>query len=987
MMMTDSWFFEVVRSFSGKMAGALATGALFLLAAFSSAQESLPNAVVSLSQNEGQSLSSSLQGTVGCMNGATLALPEVKFASSSESPSIAAFREQAEALAALPAGSQAWLRIAIPSDAFAGDETEKQIADRVDSFLKPAPLTSASLQGVLFEPGAQASNRSVFVLLRLMVAAKSANSALRIGVLLPPGFVAANGDTVKRLALYADLFGVSGMGDWRADAAWIAANALNKPLLLLLGNGGTAEFLNAAQEAAGSMVQSIWLTPSAPESACRIFAMDHFLVQHLPPGVLRADPKALPFALSIDGAPSAGALWYSSGQSGDVAVIAKVGGSAARPAALLLRGTSKSQYELQWFDPESGVLLPYPEPVVKGSEITASCSSSAPFVLMVLHRKSGGATSVFNQVQVKGGVELSVEEIIARLQQAREAQDRRLENYQASSFMTLHFESTTVTQAFDISMNLRKFYQRGQKTDFVQTGFYVNGVKFSSRRDFPLPQLEPEKVLAQPLELTLNDNYTYKLLGTGMVDGAQCYVVGIEPRTPGANLYSGKIWIDGTSFREVRQTLSQRGEHSNVIVNIETQDFALVDDGKGNQFNLPHSISAKQSLNAAGRDFLLQRTMQFSGYLINSPNFNQDIEAAYRSRQPMYRDTDQGLRDLKNENGERVLQKNNTKRIISAVGGAMYTGTFNFPIPFAGVSLADFDFRHTGQQLSVFFAGPILAADLSTQKTPEFRLSADLALSAIPGENRVYQNNVDRTDQDIWSWEQTVGMRATWQATSHLSLTAFTYAAYDIYRRTSETATTFEPPRNGVTIEPGAQIRFTDRGYIFTADGTRGQRIDWRSFGYATSPAQKESAYTLYDGDLNKDYYIGKFTRGGWDMAYYGGVQLDRFSRYFPFYFTSPQLHGIPGGTDTFDAIAMTSAHYGFNVMDLVKFEGLYSYARARNLAESSQFHRFDGAELNFNTGGPKSTLIQGTVGYAINGNIARYNSRWSFILMIFKPF
>jgi hypothetical protein len=326
----------------------------------------------------------------------------------------------------------------------------------------------------------------------------------------------------------------------------------------------------------------------------------------------------------------------------------------------------------------------------------------------------------------------------------------------------------------------------------------------------------------------------------------------------------------------------------------------------------------------------------------------------------------------------------------------MYAGTFNFPIPIAGISMADFDFRHTGAQLSTFFAGPILATDLSKQYGPKYRLAADLALSALPGEDRMYNGNVENTLEEIWTWEQTLGVRASWQATNHLSATAFTYLAYDIFRRTSDTSNQYGLPRNGVALLPGLQLRLTQKGYIFTADGTRGQRIAWRQFGCSASPVipgcsaasqSPQSGYTLYDADLNKDYYIGKFTKGGWDLAYYGGDQLDRFSRYFPSSFSTPRIHGIPGGTDSFDAIAMSNVHYGFNVMDLVKFEGMYSYARARNLDESSHFKKFDGLETNFNTAGPMGTLIQGTVSYALDGNMARYNSRWGMIVMIFKPF
>jgi hypothetical protein len=72
--------------------------------------------------------------------------------------------------------------------------------------------------------------------------------------------------------------------------------------------------------------------------------------------------------------------------------------------------------------------------------------------------------------------------------------------------------------------------------------------------------------------------------------------------------------------------------------------------------------------------------------------------------------------------------------------------------------------------------------------------------------------------------------------------------------------------------------------------------------------------------------------------------------------------------------------------MDAIKFEGLYSYARARNQDESSHYRLFDGLETHVNTAGPFGTLMQSNVSYALDGNIPRYNSRWGVVLMIFKP-
>jgi len=964
----------------------------FSCCAMATAQTGLPRDAVSLpAQESGQSLNTILQAANKCGENSLIVLLKVVFHFGAEGDTSRQFAEQAQTLRDVPSKAQVWLDVAVAPEALTGKETEQQLTGQVDNFLKQASLSDPAVYGVIVEPGAPqtAPDLFVFTLLRLAVGIKSANPALRLAFVFPAGFIGQNGEAVKRLALYSDLLGMTDAQGWRSDAAWIAEHALNKPLILKLESGpaATTSYLSAALAASGSTVEMIWSTPQDASAVNQLCAVNSFLATSLPVSLLRMNAKALPFTLTVDGTNSDDAGWFSSGQSGDMVVVAPVHGLPGHPRTVILRSAAKAQYEMQWFNPETGERIPAGEPVASAAGQIATCTCGNPFVLISIHKKSNAETSVYNQVEVKSGIDLSVEEVIARWQQYREAQKLKLDNYQATSFMNLHFETTTVAQAFDISMRLRQFFERGGKMEFEQTELYVNGVKFSYKREFPLPQLEPEKVLTQPLELTLNERYTYKLLGTEQIEGVRCYVVGVEPKALDENLYSGKIWIDGVSFRQVRQTLSQRGAKSNVVVNVETQNFALVSDGRGNQFNLLHSISAQQTLNAAGRDFLLQRTLQFSDYAINTPHYAEDLATAHRSDAPMYRETDQGLRELKIKGGERVLQQTSEKRIVSLVGGAMYAGTFNFPIPIAGISMADFDFKHSGAQLSTFFAGPILATDLSKQYATKYRLAADLALSALPGENRVFNGNVENTAEEIWAWEQTIGGRASWQATSHLSTTAFTYVAYDIYRRTSDTASSYEPPRNGVTLLPGVQVRLTDKGYLFTADGTRGQRLDWRAFGYPGSTALPQSAYTLYDADLNKDYYIGKFTKGGWDMAYYGGEQLDRFSRYFPSFFSNPRIHGIPGGTDSFDAIAMSNVHYGFNIMDLMKFEGMYSYARARNLDESSHFKKFDGVEANINTAGPMGTLIQGTVSCALDGNIARYNSRWGVIIMVFKPF
>lgn len=978
--------------FSGKGLRRVAAFLLFpgfmLLPARS--QVGLPRAAVSIPTD--RNLTASLETARQCQfPGKLIVLPPVHFQLAGDESSSGLFEEQAQAVLSLTQESEVWLHIVVGAGFLTGKESEKQLTDRVEAFLKPAPLSASAVRGVIVEVNEPltAPNLVEFGLLRLAVTAKSSNAALRLAFVFGPGFIGQHGDMVKRLATYSDLLGTTYSQGWRADAAWIAEQALNKPLVLKLDtetSAAAATYLTAALAASGASVEILWPQPPDAKAAGQLCGVNGFLTHSITANMLLLDSAALPFTLAVDGVESRESKWFGSGQSPDLVIVAHVKGSPGQPKTVRLQGAAATQFEAQWYDPETGSRLPAGEPAKTEKGLAQTCACTSEYALISVHKLSEAETASYSTVEVKSGVNLNVDEIIARWQQYREAQNRKLENYQSSSFMNLHFEGTSMASAFDISMQVKQFYDRAGPMEFAQTGFYINGVKFNNKNEFPLPQIEPEKVVTQPLELKLNERYEYKLLGTEQVDGVQCYVVGVEPKVHDETLYSGKIWIDGVTFREVKQSLSQRGLKSNIVVNVETQNFELVSDGKGNSFNLLRSVSAQQTLNAAGRDFALQRTVQYSGYVINAPQFSDALAAERNSQDPMYRDTDNGLRELRKHGSERVLEENSQKRIKAAVIGAMYQGTFNFPIPIAGLSIADFDYRHTGAQLSMFFAGPILATDLSKQYKSKYRLAADLALSAIPGENRIYTGNTEDTGEELWTWQQDAGVRASWQATTHLSLTASGYLAYDIFRRTSATSNQYVLPRNGVALLPGVQVKFNDKGYLFSAGGTRGERIAWKQYGYIPPSQPLESAYTLYNADLNKDYYFRKFTRGGFDLGYYGGDQLDRFSRYSPSFFSEPRLHGIPGGTDSFDAIAMANGHFGFNMMDVIKVEGMYSYARARNLSESSQFRKFDGVETKFNVAGPMGTLIQGTVSYALDGNIARYNSRWGFLIMIFKP-
>ena len=174
----------------------------------------------------------------------------------------------------------------------------------------------------------------------------------------------------------------------------------------------------------------------------------------------------------------------------------------------------------------------------------------------------------------------------------------------------------------------------------------------------------------------------------------------------------------------------------------------------------------------------------------------------------------------------------------------------------------------------------------------------------------------------------------------------------------------------------------------FTAIATlqHGRRLGWRPFGYADDPAVTFPDYTRYSFELSQHLFVGKLTRGGVSVGDFGGSHLDCFSQYSPSFLQRPTMHGIPSGVDSFDQVTTLSGYYGFNVADLAKLEGYYTHAWTTNRLEGPGVRQFDGLDASIGIAGPFGTFLQGTVSFAIRGNLERYASRWGTYLVFLKP-
>ena len=322
-----------------------------------SAEAGLPRAAVSIPAD--QNLAAGLKAAQQCdVPNKLIVLPPLAFDFAGDQSPASVSDEQGQAVQSLPEGSEVWLRVVVGAGSLANNETEKQVTERVDAFVKSMPLSAAAVRGLVVEirEPLTAPGLFAFGLVRLALSAKGSNSNLRLAFVFQPGFVGRHGDIVKRLATYADLLGTTYYEGWRQDAAWIAEQALNKPLILKLDAGtsrSTSALLTAMLAASGTSAEIVWSEPPDAKAAAAVCAVNSFMTRSITNNMFAADSTNSPFSIAVEGVGNDQHRWFSGGPS-DVVIVARVKGTPDHPKTVKLQGIKSGPVEIKWYDPATG---------------------------------------------------------------------------------------------------------------------------------------------------------------------------------------------------------------------------------------------------------------------------------------------------------------------------------------------------------------------------------------------------------------------------------------------------------------------------------------------------------------------------------------------------------------------------------------------------------------------------------------------------------
>ena len=557
---------------------------------------------------------------------------------------------------------------------------------------------------------------------------------------------------------------------------------------------------------------------------------------------------------------------------------------------------------------------------------------------------------------------LQVGEILARHREAEARQANLLHRYYASVRDEIHFRPSPV-DSFDVIIESR-FYTDREGSEWEELSFSFNGARWGSDRPaFPL--LQPEKVLSLPLDLRLDEDYQYELLGREALSGQDCYVIRFEPLAEGRSLYSGRVWVDAETFAKLKVETLQKELSAPVVSNAEIYRYEPQAVVEGVPVYLLSALSSKQLILIAGRNLLVEKESRFYDFHVNSEDFEALRDTARASDRIMLRDTDEGLRYFVKREGVRQVSQELTRSAKALALGTTIDPSFDFPLPIVGLNYLDFDFMDRGAQFALLFGGIFGLGNI--QKPGIFGGAFDASLDffgiAIKSNDVVFDQDGKIEDESLTALPASLGFNLGWQATDLHKFTARYDLRYDHYGRDETTAEDFVTPTSTFTNGFTLGYEFRKRGYSLLGSSTYGRRAEWEPWGHVEEFDPATRSYWRYRAVLGKDFFFKTFHKIHVDGGWFGGERLDRFTKYQFGLFDETRVRGVPSTAVRFAELILARASYSFNVFDQFRIEVFYDLGWGDDRAQGLERVRFSGLGLGLNLRGPRHTIIRLDVG------------------------
>jgi hypothetical protein len=558
-------------------------------------------------------------------------------------------------------------------------------------------------------------------------------------------------------------------------------------------------------------------------------------------------------------------------------------------------------------------------------------------------------------IEVTGSYHLSAEEIIARVRAWNARQRALVKSFIATMTTSLRLRIGNLNETFDLTIKGPVFVERNNPYDWVWKEFYVNGVKWKSKRVPKIPLLQPEKVNIMPLDINLTEEYLYTLDHEATRGDQRIYVIDFKPRQDLENtsLYRGKMWIDAKTFAIRRQHLIQLNLKGEVLSNVETRYFKPVPEVK--EIRLPLSIIGHQAFSTAGRITNIERDIQLSDIVIDPENFQQQKEQAYQSDVQMVRDTREGLKYLVKEKktGQRKVESKTKKSQLFGVLGGFYDSSIGYPVPVLGINYMNFDLGGKGRQVNVLFGGVMLTANYSDPSFLGTRMDfgANLVGVAFPFKNKIYrpETNSELKEERLKNLPFRFQVNFGFPLGTYLKFSSSFVFNYNKFSRAKTTAEEFILPKNSFALGWWSMLTLNVKGYRLALWTELNRRNRWEYWGVPGNSDfdPKQKSFSRWRLILDKDFFLSPFRKIHLTSGYYDGRHLDRFSAFKFGFFNELNLHGYMSGVIQAKRAYTLNLSYGYSLGRAFRLEAFYDSAWITNPTEVYRNTYFSGAAIS----------------------------------------
>ena len=546
---------------------------------------------------------------------------------------------------------------------------------------------------------------------------------------------------------------------------------------------------------------------------------------------------------------------------------------------------------------------------------------------------------------------------------------------------TLQLRFQAEQGSLEVSYRGDFFYSRGDPFDWVWKDFFFAGIKWRSKRLPEVPLIQPEKVASLPVEIRLAKDYRYRLRGTATVDGRDCWVIDfkpIDPR-PGRSLYQGTVWVDREIFARVRTRAIQVGLEGEVLSNEETAFFSPVDESGAraawsrDSFILPLRTLGQQTLSVLSITLPVERESNLTDVRINGDDFAKNRETALASDATMVRDTDEGLRYLrKDASGQRVVdEKLDTDRLF-LVGGVFWDESVDYPLPLAGVNYLDLDFRDTGSQLNVFFAGALLNVALSDPGLFGSRWNAGAVLSGIffKRTDELYRDGVVVPEEEVTNRASSGSVFAGRPIGNFFKVDLTYRFRHDSSGASDETSDDFVVPLDTWTHTFEAGLTYARQGYRVGIAGSYNSRSDWEFWGLPGNAEYNadQRDFTRWRAVFAKTWWFEKYRNITVSAEHLDGENLDRFSGYDFGIFGDSTVAGYQSGLVRAHRANGLHISGAINYFDRIRFDAELDAVWASNDSTGLDNEVLAGIGVGGSLTLPWQLATNFEIGYAIAG-------------------